>query len=132
MTITANLHDLKRAAYNRLSSSRNDSLRFDAEGGHATLFVPRHVAEHTAAAFNRAMQAVPDRDAIQEGWTYTTKSGLWNITCPMPRTYLGQHDEITGDGDPDWMFASATTLIGCMDEIDRQEAEQVEEAQSDD
>jgi len=64
------------------------------------------------------MQAVPDRAAIEESWTYTAKSGVWHIRCPMPRCYLAHHDEITGDGDPDWFFAEASTLIGCMDAID--------------
>lgn len=90
--------------------------------------LPDHVATHTAAAFNRAMQAVPDPDSIDEGWTYQGKSGVWHIRCPMPRVYLAQHDEITGDNDPAWMFAEAASLIDLMDLIDDIEAEEVEDA----
>jgi len=125
MTINASFHGPKRAMHYRLLA-KNDTLSFEGDGNeYISIFVSSHVAEHTAAAFNRAMQAVPDRDAIDEGWTYTTKSGVWNITCPMPRVYLAQHEEITGDGDPDWMFAEASSLIGCMDEIDDIEADNV-------
>jgi hypothetical protein len=62
------------------------------------------------------MQAVPDAD----GWTYTTQSGVWHITCPMPRLYRAQH----GDGLPAWMFAESSTLIRLMDVIDDIEAEE--------
>jgi len=120
MTINASFHAPKSAGHKPLPGVKNDTLSFDGKDGeYIALFVPPHVAEHTAAAFNRAMQAVPDRD----GWTYTTKSGVWHIQCPMPRVYLAQHDEITGDGDPPWMFADAPTLIGCMDAIDAVEDE---------
>lgn len=125
MTINASFHDPRSAAHKPLPGVANDTLSFDGSGGeHISLFVPPHVAEHTAAAFNRAMQAAPDGDAIGEGWTYTTKSGAWHIRCPMPRLYTAQHDEITGDSDPAWMFAEASSLIGCMDVIDDIETEE--------
>lgn len=120
MTITTNIHNLKRAAHNRLKDSKNDSLDFETADGRATLFVPPHVAAHTAAAFNRAMQAVPDRSG---GWTYEGKSGVWNITCEMPELYRAQHEAVTGDNDPYWYFVAAKTLIGCLDAIDNEEAE---------
>lgn len=127
MTISANFHNPKRAEHNRLPGTKNDTLSFKYSlTEYINLFVPPHVAEHTAAAFNRAMQAVPDHGAIGEGWTYNGAFCLWNIRCPMPGVYTAQHDEITGDGDPLWMFAEASSLIGVMDEIDRQEAEEKE------
>lgn len=128
MPITAGFHSSRNAEHSVLPNVKNDALSFNGDNGeYISLYVPPHVAEHTAAAFNRAMQAVPV-DGLREGWTYTAKSGLWHITCPMPRVYQAQHDEVTGDGDPAWMFADADTLIGCMDEIDRIEAEDMEDA----
>ena len=107
-----------------------NSLTIDSEGhriAHLT-GLPDHVAAHTAAAFNRAMQAVPDRDAIGECWTYQGKSGVWHIRCPMPCLYTAQHDEVTGDSDSEWMFADSHDLIRLMDEIDRIEAEELDDA----
>lgn len=97
------------------------SLLIEADGVRIAQLagLPPHVAAHTAAAFNRAMQAVPDGG----GWTYTTKSGVWHIHCQMPGVYRAQYDEVTGDNDPRWMFAGGRTLIGCMDSIDDNEAE---------
>lgn len=122
--ITVNMFDAQKAKYGYLTETKSGYLKFYAEskyGEHLTLFVPHHVAEHTAAAFNRAMQAVPDGD----GWTYKGDSGVWNISrFDGPFTvYRAQHDEITGDNDPSWMFADARSLIGCLDEIDNIEIE---------
>jgi len=115
MTINASFHDPERAKHNLLSGRQSDVLSFEGEGGeYISLFVPPHVAEHTAAAFNRAMQAVPDR----HGWTYATKSGVWHISSQPGFGFFAQHDEVTGDSDPAWMFAEASSLIGCMDAID--------------
>jgi hypothetical protein len=99
-----------------------NSLTIDA-GGYRMANIcglPPHVAEHTAAAFNRAMQAVPDPD----GWTYTTKSGVWRIRGLGAAGYQAAHDDITGDNDPSWMFADSSTLIRLMDVIDDIEAEE--------
>jgi len=122
MTVSINIHDAEKAEHITLDARGNDVLRFAEGENWATLFVPPHVAEHTAAAFNRAMQAVPDRAG---GWTYTTKSGVWHIRrdVAMGTVYLAQHEDITGDNDPVWMFADAQTLIGCMDAIDDIEEE---------
>jgi hypothetical protein len=121
MTVSINIHDAKKAEHITLDARGNDVLRFAEGDNWATLFVPPHVAEHTAAAFNRAMQAVPDRAG---GWTYTTKSGVWHIVNEgKPFGFRAQHDDITGDNDPAWMFANAPSLIGVMDEIDEIEAE---------
>lgn len=105
------------------AKSNNRSLTFGHAGDTALQIagLPPHVAEHTAAAFNRAMQAVPDGD----GWTYTTKSGVWHISrdCAMRTAYLAQHENVTGDEDPVYLFADARSLVGCMDAIDDAEAE---------
>jgi hypothetical protein len=117
MTITCNFHDPKSAEFNLLTGIGNASLGFKGDGiERVALFVPPHVAEHTAAAFNRAMQAVPDGD----GWTYTTKSGVWHISrdLAMGTVYHAQHEDVTGDEDPAYLFADAVSLIGCMDAID--------------
>lgn len=121
MSMSANFHDAKQARHVRLhTSSGDDSLQFNGDENHLTIFVPPHVAAHTAAAFNRAMQAVRDGD----GWTYTTKSGVWHISDEgKPFGFRAQHDDITGDNDPAWMFTEASTLIGCMDAIDIIESE---------
>lgn len=99
------------------------SLLFTHKGNNALHIagLPPHVAEHTAAAFNRAMQAAPDGD----GWTYTGLSGKWHISRDLARgtVYLAQHDEVTGDGDPYWMFTDAASLIACLDAIDATEDE---------
>jgi hypothetical protein len=122
--ITANFHDLRAAEHRILTGHDHDSLSFVGErpGEYITLFVPPHVAEHTAAAFNRAMQAVPDSD----GWTYTTKSGVWYIDCdPSWRsTYFAHHESVTGDNDPGYLFAQGNSLIGCMDVIDNIEQDE--------
>jgi hypothetical protein len=124
--ITANFHDVRAAEHRHLTGHDNDSLSFvgASAGEYIVLFVPPHVSEHTAAAFNRAMQAVPDTLSIEEAWAYTTKSGIWHITCPMPRCYIGQHENVTGDEDPGFYFAQSDTLIGCMDAIDDIETEE--------
>lgn len=131
MTISVNFHDASAAERMILREHGNDVLRFKEGSNWITLFVPPHVAEHTAAAFNRAMQAVPDRGAIEESWTYTTKSGAWNIRRPMPLLYTAQHDEVTGDNDPAWMFAEGSNLIELMDLIDDIEAEEMDDAKTD-
>lgn len=122
MTLTVSFHRPERADHRKLPGSENDTLEFTgADGEYIALFVPPHVAAHTAAAFNRAMQAVQDG----KGWTYTTKSGVWHISRDqaMGSVYLGQHEDVTGDKDPYWLFADGKTLIGCMDEIDAIEDE---------
>ena len=125
MTITASFHNPKSAEHKPLPGVANDCLSFDGENSeHISIYVPPHVAAHTAAAFNRAMQAVPDRDAIGEGWTYTTKSGVWHIRDLNAAGYQAQHDEVTGDNDPGFLFAYDDTLIGCMAIIDDIEAEE--------
>jgi hypothetical protein len=95
-----------------------NSLTIEADGYRLAHIagLPPYVGAHTAAAFNRAMQAVPDAD----GWTYTGKSGVWHITCPVPGVYRAQHD----DNVPAWMFAESSTLIRLMDVIDDIEAEE--------
>lgn len=120
MTTQINFHYATQAEVWPLGDSRNHSLQIrSSDGNGLSIYLPPHVAEHTAAAFNRAMQAVPDGD----GWTYTGLSGVWHISCPMPRLYTAQHDEITGDGDPAWMFADGPDLVTLMDEIDAVENE---------
>jgi hypothetical protein len=103
-----------------------NSLTIDADGYRLAHIagLPPHVAAHTAAAFNRAMQAVPDADAIGEGWFYTTKSTVWLIRCPVPGVYRAQCEEVTGDNDPHWMFVDANSLINLMDFIDYIEADE--------
>lgn len=105
------------------ATAQGKSLLFSHKDSNALHIagLPPHVAEHTAVAFNRAMQAVPFHD----GWTYRGLSGLWYISRDLARgtVYLAQHDEVTGDGDPAWMFADADSLIGCMDAIDAVEDE---------
>lgn len=76
--------------------------------------VPAHVATATAAAFNRAME-VTEADC---GLVYATDAGDWNISNPMPKLWLAQHDEITGDNDPSWMTAEAHSLKALQDLID--------------
>jgi hypothetical protein len=126
MTITCNFHNPKRAE-NWTLEVRDNALRFEGEPGESiSLFVPPHVAEHTAAAFNRAMQAVPDGD----GWAYTTESGVWHISrdLAMGTVYQAQHEDVTGDEDPAYLTADARSLIGCMDAIDEIEAERDDKA----
>jgi hypothetical protein len=104
-------------------AAQGESLIIDACGKRMAHIcgLPPHVAAHTAAAFNRAMQAVPDKSG---GWTYTTKSGVWHIVNEgKPFGFRAQHDDITGDNDPAWMFTEASTLIDCMDAIDVIESE---------
>jgi len=81
---------------------------------------PPHVAETTAAAFNRAMQAVK----TDTGYTYTTKYQTWHIRDEGPRIgWQAQSEEVTGDNDPHWLFADGKSLFSCMDDIDAQETE---------
>lgn len=118
MQIKASLFHAKSATVMRLSGDQ-DALNFKSEVGEFTLFVPPHVADATAAAFNRAMQAVPtDRG----GFIYQG-SDLWNIENDVYRGWHGWSDEITGAGDPAWMFADASSLLELLDVIDAQEAE---------
>ena len=57
------------------------------------------------------------------GLVYATPSGVWNIDNPYPDFWTAQSDEVTGDGDPSWMFADAKTLEALQDLIDDIEAE---------
>lgn len=124
MSIKVGFHRVKSAYVMALHDVPNDGLHFENENGEICLYVPPHVAEHTAAAFNRAMQAVPH--PIMGNFQYTTERQNWFIKHEPGFGWHGQSDEITGDGDPSWMFADAPTLIECMDEIDRQEAEEAD------
>jgi len=121
MTISANFHDPKTAESRPLGTgNRNNALGFS--GGHGeyiTLFTPPHVAAATAKAFNRAMQVTQGK----HGLVYATPSGVWNIDNPYPDIWTAQNDEVTGDGDPGWMFADAKSLEGLQDAVDNIEAE---------
>ena len=81
------------------------------------IHVPRHVSEATAAAFNRAMRLVPDGDGFK---IEAPKGHWWQVTQETAyRTFWHiQSDEVTGDGDPAWMTASARTLDACIDVVD--------------
>ena len=109
---------------------RGRSLLINASGEQIAQLagIPEHVAAHTAAAFNRAMQAVSEGD----GWTYTGKTGVWHIRYVNHMRggpYLAQHDDVTGDDDPAWMFCAESDLMRLMDEIDDIEAEDMETAE---
>lgn len=86
----------------------------------AALRVALTAAETELKQHLRLAEAKPDG---QSGWTYRGLSGLWSIQTTILGNYHAQHDEVTGDGDPAWMFAEASTLIGCLDAIDDVEAE---------
>lgn len=119
MTINVSIHRAERMTHTRLNSNGRDSLCVEADGGSASIFVPPHVAEATAAAFNRAMQAIPDRCG---SYLYTTDRQTWRITDEgHPIGWRAQSDEITGDGDPHWLFAEGKSLFDVMDEIDAAE-----------
>jgi hypothetical protein len=121
MSIEVGFHYTTRAEHTALRGVKSDALQFhDDKDGRVSLYLPPHVAEHTAAAFNRAMQAVPDRD----GWTYTAKSGVWHISYQHAAGYHAQHDEVTGDEDPGFYFTCGDTLLDCMDVIDAIEDEE--------
>lgn len=94
-------------------------LRVEAENGdYIAMHMPSHVSEHIAEAFNRAMQAVARPGG---GYTYNdANDGIWHISvdAAMGKVWLGQNDEVTGDGDPSWMFADGKSLIDVMDAID--------------
>lgn len=116
--ISVGFHDPKKAEHGLLHTVLNDCLKFLGEGGNeANLFVPRHVAEHTAAAFNRAMQAEKQRDGSLK---YSTESGDWFISLDsaMRKVWQFQSDEVTGDGDPSWLHGAASDPIDAMDQID--------------
>lgn len=93
-------------------------LTFRSDGcANAQLHIPSHVAEHTASAFNRAMQA----EAQQDGsFVYWTDQGAWTISLDqaMRKVWHFQNEEVTGDGDPHWLTGSANSLLAAMDEID--------------
>ncbi len=84
--------------------------------------IPRHVAEATAEAFNRAMQAVPQPGGSLK---YTTKSADWFIELDpiMRNVWQYQCAEVTGDGDPSWMNGTSVSVLAAMDEIDAIEEE---------
>ncbi len=90
-----------------------------------TMFNPRHVVDATAAAFSRAMQAVPQSDG---SFKYTTDSGDWYIALDpaMRKVWQFQSDEITGDDDPSWLSGTASSLDHAMDEIDELISEHAE------
>ena len=124
MTITANIHNATHMKANHGGTA--DWLEIHAPSGCSfTVFCPPHVAAATAAAFNRAMQVKPRGDAL----VYATGAGLWHITTDAAygTAWLAQHDDITGDGDPSWMTASAHSLEALQDAIDDIEAENVRE-----
>lgn len=122
MTTQTNFHDANRAEVWTLDSSRNASLQvYSKDGNSLSIYLPPHVAEHTAAAFSRAMQAVP---TYQRGeYQYTTDRQIWWIKFEPGFGWRAQSDEITGNGDPSWMFADGPDLVTVMDEIDTVEAE---------
>ena len=62
------------------------------------------------------MQAQPD---TRGGLTYSTDRQLWIISNDYG--WRAQSDEITGDGDPPWLFADAHSLMALLDEIDATE-----------
>lgn len=115
MDTSINFHNVAKVE----AQSRNQAswLRVEAENGdYIAMHMPRHVNEHVAEAFNRAMQAVPEGS----GYRYETANDIWHISVDlaMGKVWLAQNDEVTGDGDPSWMFADGKSLIGVMDAID--------------
>jgi len=122
MTITANIHNATYMKANHGGTA--DWLEIYAPSGF-TVFCPPHVAAATSAAFNRAMQVKPRGDAL----VYATGAGLWHITTDdaYGTVWLAQHDDITGDGDPSWMTASAGSLEALQDAIDDIEAENAQQ-----
>lgn len=115
MSMSANIHGATVANHNSLSGVRNDGLEFkNADGGSVMVFVPPHAARATAEAFNRAMQVKMGK----AGLTYKTISGLWYVEQIRNDIWHGQYEEITGDGDPEWMTVDAKSLEALQDAID--------------
>lgn len=98
-------------------SAGSATLHFRADSGESALHVPRHVAEATAASFNRAMQVTCDKSG---SLAYVNDAGLWHISVDpaMGTVWTGQHDEATGDEDPNWMFVTGRSLEDLQDQID--------------
>lgn len=94
-------------------------LRVEAENGdYIAMHMPGHVNEHVAEAFSRAMQAVARPGG---GYTYNdANDDIWHISvdAAMGKVWLAQHDEVTGDQDPHWLFAEGNSLFDVMDAVD--------------
>lgn len=61
-------------------------------------------------------------------WFYQGETGIWHIKDNgKPAPFTAQHDGITGDGDPAWMFAEGPSLELVVADIKLQEAEHLEE-----
>jgi hypothetical protein len=114
MSMSADLHFASVAEHVRLDGCDNDALKFRSGSNLVNVFVPPHVAKATAAAFNRAMQVQTDASGLM----YATEAGSWHVNEPMPGLWHGQFEEVTGDGDPSWMFAEAPSLEALQDLID--------------
>lgn len=85
-------------------------------GGNADCHIaglPAHVATHTAAAFNRAMQAEP----TQGGYWYKAGEWSWLIHFHEPGGYGWQREDVEPDSPP-YLHGSARDVIAAMDEID--------------
>lgn len=115
MNMSANIHSADVAQHSRLSGVNDDTLKFkNSDGDYINVFVPPHVARATALAFNRAMQVKMGK----AGLTYKTISGLWYVEQIRNDIWHGQFEEITGDGDPEWMTVDAKSLEALQDAID--------------
>jgi len=115
MSMSASIHSADVAQHSRLSEVNDDTLKFrNSDGDFINVFVPPHVARATALAFNRAMQVKMGK----AGLTYQTISGLWYVEQIRNDIWHGQHEEITGDGDPEWMTVDAKSLEVLQDAID--------------
>lgn len=113
--MTANIHGADVAQQTGLPGPDDDVLKFkNSDGDCVNIFVPPHVARATALAFNRAMQVKMGK----AGLTYKTISGLWYVEQIRNDIWHGQHEEITGDGDPEWMTVDAKSLEALQDAID--------------
>lgn len=113
LTTMTHVEAVKASAFTSASGRAIFSIKGE-RGSEIAAHVPTHVATATAAAFNRAME-VKEADS---GLVYTTDAGDWHISNPMPKLWHGQHDEITGDGDPSWMTVTAQSLEALQDAID--------------
>ena len=116
MDTSINFHNVAKVE----AKTRNQAswLRVEAENGdYIAMHMPRHVNEHVEAAFTRAMQAIPQKDG---SYRYETEHGGWSISVDlaMGTVWLFQFDEVTGDGDPHWMFGTASSLFEAMDAVD--------------
>lgn len=117
MDTSINFHNVIKVE--ALRRNQASWLRVGAENGdYIAMHMPSHVNEHMAEAFSRAMQAVARPGG---GYTYNdANDDIWHISvdAAMGKVWLAQHDEVTGDQDPTWMFAQGKSLFDVMDAID--------------